>query len=144
MNFDLDNEWDLSISEFTFNAIRVIHNNQNRETEPINGEFTMVISDNMVVGITICENEIIDLRINGKPIAHQVPEQKPFKEVTDAFSFYYSIRKEYPCVTLGQYPVPDPNSFEKERFIYVVSFDDYNQNGCCWYDEECNKYHETN
>ena len=145
MNFDLDNEWDLSISEFTFNAIRVILNNQNHETEPINGEFKSVLFNGAISTITIENSEVIGSKLtyNGKPIIHKVPEREPFQVVGDAVNFMLQKKKDYDCVSMSIHEEESLNGFGSKRLIFVVEYENKDEHGCCWFDIDCINYYNN-
>ncbi len=140
----MDNEWDLSISEFTFNAIRVIYNNQNRETEPISGEFKTTLFNEAASTITIDNSKIIGskLTLDGKPISHKVPERRPFQYFNDAANFMLSTKNDYDCVSLSIYEENSLNGVGT-RTIYVVEYENKDENGCCWYDIDCINYYNN-
>ena len=149
MNIALDNEWDLAISEFTFNAIRVIYKNQNHETEPINGVFTSILFNEAISTITIENSEIIGskLTFNGKPITHNVPERRPFKVLDDAVKFMVEqkVIHGYDCVSLTIYEDEGANPFgpSSKTTTFVVEYDNKDKNGCCWYDIDCINFHNN-
>lgn len=147
MNIALDNDWDLAISDFAFNAIKVIYNNQNHDTEPINGEFTCILFNEAISTITIENSEVIGSKLThyGKPIVHKVPERKPFNAVDDAVHFMLEQKKNYDCVSLTIYEEDGfANPFGPgKRTTYVIEWDNKDEHGCCWYDIDCINYYNN-